>query len=578
MPHLIILQGPDADRRIAIKTPRLVLGRSPRCDFVLNDREVSRQHLEICFQNGQIELRDLNSSNGTLVNGKKISQHQLTDQDHVQLGRNLMIFIAKAPQRLTERSEENASEQLQADIGVEIIEAALQDSVHENAAPENLRLDRSEASSNDAHQSDSSDQYWQMLYRAVIQITHTSDLDQLYEKILKLIFQFIDCDRACILLSNRVDKSLVPVARKDRRPRLQTSSIKISQTILSYVIDHNEGIISSNASEDDRWDGSVSIEQAGVSETICVPMPGRHGLVGVIYIDTTVSAGRAANQANGELFNGEHLKLLSAIGHHAALIVEDAYTYQAMLQSERLATIGTVTATISHHIKNILQGIEGGGFLVRDAITRSDLPAIQNGWGIVEKNQAKIKSLVLDMLAYSKQRQPNFESIDLNKIVGDVVELVSATATEQKIALEFLPELGELLVIVDAESIYHAVLNLVSNAIDACNEQRRQTTQIAYRAKVSISTQIDESTAQVCVRDNGIGLTADQISKLFIAFESSKGGRGNGLGLAVSKKIVVEHGGTLSLESSPGEGSAFKILLPFEHSDRRSSGEQTISL
>ncbi len=86
-------------------------------------------------------------------------------------------------------------------------------------------------------------------------------------------------------------------------------------------------------------------------------MKGRYDTVGVIYIDTMFSAGRYAQRAD-HIFNHEHLKLLVAIGHQAALAIEDTSFYQNMVQAERLAVMGQTIATLSHHIKNIVQGLK----------------------------------------------------------------------------------------------------------------------------------------------------------------------------------------------------------------------------
>ncbi len=133
----------------------------------------------------------------------------------------------------------------------------------------------------------------------------------------------------------------------------------ISKTILEYVTKHGEGVLTSDACEDDRWNPSLSISAGGIREAICVPMKGRYGVVGIIYIDTTTSAGKYASRTD-RVFHEEHLKLLVAIGHQAALAIEDTHFYQNMVQAERLAVMGQTIATLSHHIKNIVQGLKGG--------------------------------------------------------------------------------------------------------------------------------------------------------------------------------------------------------------------------
>ena len=141
-------------------------------------------------------------------------------------------------------------------------------------------------------------------------------------------------------------------------------------------------------------------------------------------------------------FSKDHLMLMVAIGHQAGLAIENTTLYEAKLQAERLAAVGQTIATLSHHIKNILQGIRGGSYLIDMGLNDKDDAIVRRGWGIVEKNQAKIYNLVMDMLSYSKDREPALESADLNETVGDVVELMQSRAAELGVALTWEPCAG----------------------------------------------------------------------------------------------------------------------------------------
>src|SRR4029077_551781 len=175
-------------------------------------------------------------------------------------------------------------------------------------------------------------------------------------------------------------------------------------------------------------------------------MQGRYDVVGVIYIDTSLTPQRMIQQGSANKFTQEHLKLMIAIAHQAALAVEDTSYYKAMVQAERLAAGGQTSASLSHHIKNILQGVRGGSYLIElgmkdharavaaDAV---DVPAAQKavstmrkGWNIVERNQERISTLVMDMLTFSKEREPIPEPANLNEVTGDIVELMKARAQD----------------------------------------------------------------------------------------------------------------------------------------------------
>jgi len=256
-------------------------------------------------------------------------------------------------------------------------------------------------------------------------------------------------------------------------------------------------------------------------------------------------------------FTEDHLKLMIAIAHQAALAVEDTRYYSAMVQAERLAAVGQTIATLSHHIKNILQGIRGGSYLIEMGLEEHDESIVGKGWTIVEKNQNKISKLVMDMLTYSKEREPDLNNANANQVVSDVVELLQTRAKAEEIDLQWVPQQEMPEMIFDPEGIHRAVLNVVTNAIDAVagNEQTR-------RVEVRTTHLADRELLRITIDDNGPGIPPEQLEHLFSPFVSSKRGRGTGLGLAVSQKILNEHGGRILVDSTPGKGSRFTLEMP----------------
>ena len=284
-------------------------------------------------------------------------------------------------------------------------------------------------------------------------------------------------------------------------------------------------------------------------------MQGRYGVVGVIYIDTYTPPGRFI-QRPANRFSEQHLKLMVAIGHQAALAVEDTSYYSAMVQAERLAAVGQTIATLSHHIKNILQGIRGGSYLIEEGLKTAEYDVVSKGWAIVDKNQEKISNLVMDMLSFSKEREPEMVAADINEVVNDVVELMASRAADAGVELARMP--GESIpdLTFDPDAIHRAVLNVVTNAIDACEDMDD--------GRVSVRTEYvaDEGMLRISVEDNGEGIAPEDLDKIFSVFESRKGSRGTGLGLSVSQKIMREHHGSIEVESTPESGSRFCLQMP----------------
>jgi signal transduction histidine kinase len=293
-------------------------------------------------------------------------------------------------------------------------------------------------------------------------------------------------------------------------------------------------------------------------------MQGRYGTVGVIYVDTTVPLADVVESGHRQ-FTDEHLKLLIAIGHQAALAVEDTTYYSAMVQSERLAAVGQTIATLSHHIKNILQGIRSGGYLVDMGLENEDLALVRKGWEIVDRNQGKISSLVMDMLSFSKEREPDPLPSDLAAIVTDIVETVERRAEEIGATIAWSPPTDLPRLLFDPEALGRAILNVVTNALDAVEDRAGGTVEI--RVEIVAGADPDADRAQIVVTDNGAGMTAETLAEIFNLFVSTKGSRGTGLGLTVSRKILREHGGDIHVTSRLGEGSTFVLEFPVRTAD-----------
>jgi signal transduction histidine kinase len=566
VPSLFVIQGRDQGTRFRLEDARVTIGRGTSCAVQLHDTEVSREHAELRRRGEVFFIRDLGSSNGTYVNRELIKEQELASGDQLQLGRTMLLYTGVAEGRVEDLKDKIniVAQHDEADDGSRIVHA-----MHQSEGSEILAPPGDETSSPWLARARSN---LQIMYRTALAVSHTLDIDQLLARIMDMIFEWVDADRGCIMLKDLDTGQLVPKVRRHRRGLQIDDRITISQTILDYVVDRNEGVLTSNARDDDRWDAAKSILRLGVREAICVPMQGRYDVVGAIYIDTSLTPQRILQQGSANKFTQEHLKLMIAIAHQAALAVEDTSYYKAMVQAERLAAVGQTIASLSHHIKNILQGVRGGSYLIEMGMkdhakavadgtldveaAEKSVEIMRKGWGIVEKNQERISTLVMDMLTFSKEREPVPEAADLNELTAEVVELMKARAQEAQVELVWLPAPTMPTLMFDPESMHRAVLNIITNAIDACHEREN--------GRVEVSTQYShaERMARVQVVDNGSGIEKDDLEKIFGVFVSRKGGRGTGLGLPVSQKILEEHGGLIRVESKIDQGSRFTLEFP----------------
>jgi signal transduction histidine kinase len=233
-----------------------------------------------------------------------------------------------------------------------------------------------------------------------------------------------------------------------------------------------------------------------------------------------------------------------------------AVLQQELVQRERLAAVGETVAGLSHCLKNTLNGLRAGQYVIDRAVELNDREKLRKGWRVMKSGVAQVERLTFDMLYYIKEREPELQPTNLNQVAQEVIDLLRESAKAQGVDLraELDPAMGEEAL--DRTLVYRAIVNLATNAIDACTDSESGDL-VVLKSRVAGPDEI-----VLTVEDNGVGMSEETRSKLFTRFFSTKASRGTGLGLSVVKKIAEEHGGSLEVESEPGRGSAFHIHLP----------------
>jgi signal transduction histidine kinase len=551
--RLLVIKGADEGKQFELAEPVVVVGRDAASGIRLHDTEVSRRHAEFRKSGDGYALVDVGSANGTFINNQRITDASLQPGDHIAVGQSVLVYTTGSPSRGAPAG--NLADQIRLITRVEGDDASSA-IIRTVAEAEGSRI----LTQPERHSP------WlktalanlSVMYEASQAVSHILDLNHLLDRILELVFRSIAADRGCILLRKVESHELEPAALRWRDEAQGQPHLTVSKTIVEHVLKEHVGVLCSDAARDERFNTGQSIILHGIREVICVPMKGRHESLGVLYLDTQVAhPGTAPRNTRMGKFTDDHLSLAIAVAHQAALAIEETRYHQAMLRAERLAAIGQTIAALSHHIKNILQGLRSGSEIMKMGLKEKKDNLIEQGWRITEKNQGKIYDLVMDMLSYSKERVPAVEATDLNEVVREVVELLTPRAQELGVRLEAslsdkLPEVQ-----VDPEGIHRALLNIVGNALDAV-EGRPDP-------KVTVGTRTgEEGWARVIVLDNGVGIAPGHIDDVFRPFVSTKGSRGTGLGLPVSRKILREHGGDLVLQSQLNVGSKFTLKLPIK--------------
>jgi len=224
---------------------------------------------------------------------------------------------------------------------------------------------------------------------------------------------------------------------------------------------------------------------------------------------------------------------------------------------DHLSSLGLLIGSISHGIKGIMTGLDGGMYWLDTGIEKGNQERIEKGWDVIKLMVDRLKNMVLNLLYYAKERDLNWERTDVLSLAKDV-----ASTVEPKIkgySIEFIHDFDRSIgkFEVDTSVVSSALINILENAMDACIEDKSKKSH-----KIIFSVTQDKDHIVFDIHDNGMGMDRETRENIFTLFFSSKGSKGTGLGLFVSNKIIQQHGGSIKVDSTPGQGSHFNIRLP----------------
>lgn len=312
MASLILLVQGQA-KTYQLKAGDNFLGRLPECDIQIDSNMVSRKHARVYPQDGQFYIEDLNSGNGSFVNGQRITAPTLLKtNDRIKFGPILFRFEGDRSNDDTGTGFGGTSDT----VGV---------SFHSNEAAATI-TDRIRGNALDLL-----DVQPGAKLKAVLEITKslagTIDIDKILPKLLDTLFGiFPHADRGCVLLLDDATQQMVPRAMKHRRADAD-ETVKLSRTILNAVLESKETILSADASSDAQFSASESISSLSIRSMICTPMIGLNGdVLGVINIDTQNPLAQ---------FKNEDAQLLAAVAVPAALAYEGARLLQSYIEKQK---------------------------------------------------------------------------------------------------------------------------------------------------------------------------------------------------------------------------------------------------
>jgi phosphoserine phosphatase RsbU/P len=303
---------------VKVEQDRMVLGRHPDCDIVLDSASVSRQHAQLLREGGQYFIEDLHSRNGTFVNGRIIQgRHPLGDGDRVKICDLSFVFYTNQP-------APNLSGLVGGDSSLALM---IDDSHHNSTSTIVSKLDI--VGSNSGVRLTVNPE---AKLRAMIEIAQNLgkavSLDEVLSKLLDSLFKiFIQADRGFVVLRSMPDGLLVPKTVKHRRPGMEDQG-RISRTIINQVMKSQEAILSADAAHDSRFDTSQSIADLRIRSVMCAPLVDNEGnSLGVIQLDTSDQRQR---------FQQDDLDVLASVASQAAIAVDNAQLHETSLRQQAL--------------------------------------------------------------------------------------------------------------------------------------------------------------------------------------------------------------------------------------------------
>lgn len=527
------------------------LGRHPTNDIELPFDSVSRFHARLEFNADKLRIVDLHSANGTFVNGKRVQISPLMDQDLLAFGGiEMTVTLQSGPGSKGGADEpESATSVHFADDDKQVVQSIVEADLPDDTS--NVSVLDSDIT--DSEQLRRAKERLVTFYRLQEILRSTTDEKKLLRRTLNLLFQVLPVDRGVVLTRDPQDNKLFnPVAIQVRSGQAPAKSIGISKTILMRCLKEKIAILSKDAVSDERFNQAESIMVNQIRSAMCVPLISYHHVFGFIHLDTSNSI---------RAFAKDDLAFLANVGVEVAIHLHNLRMLQDKILSERMAAIGQTITGLAHNIKNVLLLSQGGMDLMAKRLDEKSYDSLGETWTLVKRGIDRINNMVKDMLDYSRARAIEKSRCQVNELLKEIRETFAGEMEKRGVNCVVDLDKSCPAIMVDVDGLDKAVVNLLLNAIEACPEG---TGRIVLRTRFR-----DESCLMVDVEDNGGGIPAEVLPRIFFPFFTTKGSQGSGLGLAMTKKFVEDMGGRIDVKTREGAGTLFTISIFVDQNDVR---------
>jgi two-component system, NtrC family, sensor kinase len=576
---LVHNMGQAGEVRFPLGDEPVTIGRSEDVAISIPHRSLSRHHARIVSADGLLFISDLESKNGTFVNGARVRRQDVWPGDLIKLGDVTLLLVAAPNGTDSATALENFS--LDKGMRPQVVQSLTRLPLEKLVLPTSMGDPPTPAIAVSQAQ-----QRMRILLEVAKLLPAANDIDTLLGKVLEMAFQLLHADRGAILLVNEVTGQLEPrVARTAKHTSV--SGPTYSQNIVDYVFQHSVAALFADAGSDPRLAEADSVIAQSIHASICVPLKPKDQVLGVLYVDSV---------SLSHHFSEQELEFMVAFASQAAIALENAALYHRiereteqrmrLIMDAKIASLTDVVAGVAHELRNPLNFINNFADSSKSLLEelgetlheqRSHFPArvsedVDAVLAALGANAAKIAehgqradSVIAGMLLHAHQPTGPFEARDLNTLVAESVLIGRDGIRGQPLPLRLEEEYDPLVGLVEmrASALGRVFINVVDNAIYAMR-QKRQKLGPEYLPLLRVRTVNRDSHAEVRIRDNGPGILAKHAQRIFDPFFTTKpSGEGTGLGLSLSHRVVVQgHQGTLHMETSPGEFTEFIVSLP----------------
>lgn len=262
-------------------------------------------------------------------------------------------------------------------------------------------------------------------------------------------------------------------------------------------------------------------------------------------------------KVSGDMFTNEDINMLNIVSNQIAIAIKNSLLYKDKIHTERLASIGMMSATFAHEIRNPLTSLKTFAQLMPEKY--SDEEFRETFSRIVVGEIERIDGLIKDLLDFSSNKKSaRVNNFNLVSLIDETVNYVVRKLEMEKKAISVRKKYGEdeIYMYGDAEKLKQTFINIILNGCQAMSGEGELTVEI----------QRNNASASVLVRDTGTGIHPDDITKIFDPFVTTKD-MGVGLGLAISKRIIEDHSGKIDVESEESRGTTFTVTLPVQNDE-----------